>query len=164
MSDKNKSLKNFSIENLFSTNNTKPHTQGKLDINTLFKNNTKSNNLPVDATILLNRSHKRKLKLDDVHKEVFNSCWRTINEANDAGFTDIFYSVPEHMIDCIDYDPLNCVKYIKSRLAEECISSIRIKKSNTKMFITWEDLEKRLKEKADKNNNSSDAGSMAVFG
>lgn len=149
----NKTLKSFSIENLFSLNDVKPHTNGKLDINTLFKNNsdnTNNTNIEFDSDALLNGIRKRKVKLVDTHAEIFNGCCRTITSANDVGITDIFYDVPENIIECTDYDPKVCMKYIKEKLAEHEISSLIIKKSRTKIFITWKNLEEKLNAKVNK--------------
>ncbi len=140
-------LKSFNIENLFSSNESKPHTNGKLDINTLFKNNSENINFVFDSDILLNGARKRKVKLEDTHIDIFKGCCRTITEANDSGVTDIFYEVPLNIIECIDYDSKTCMKYVKEKLNEHNISSLIIKNSKTKMFITWKDLEKKLAEK-----------------
>lgn len=156
MSTKTKILKNLNIETLFSTNNNKPHTNGKLDINTLFKSNNDNQEMLIDPDSLLNGMRKRQLKLEEIHGQLFKNCWKTIMEANDTGITDIFYEVPEHIIECINYDPKKCMKFIKEKLSEQCIQSVIIKNKNknkleTSMFITWVDLEKRLKEKSEKD-------------
>lgn len=160
------SFKDFNIENLFSSHNSKPHTKGKLDINTLFKNAVGDNtHVIVDSDILLNGVRKRKLKLEDINEDIFMGCWRTITEANDSGITDIYYDVPENIVECIDYNPKKCMTGIKDKLSEQCIQSIIIKGSKTKMFITWEDLEKRRLEKAKKEaeKENSDINSMSAF-
>ncbi len=162
MSKNNSSLKNFNIENLFSGSVSKPHTNGKLDINTLFKNNIQDADFVADPDVLLNGARQRKLKLEDVHEDIFRGCWRAIIEANSSGLIDIFYDVPENIIECIDYDSKNCMKYIKSKLSEQCIQSLIISKSKTQMFITWEDLEKRLIEK-EKKQNYSDINTLSAF-
>jgi hypothetical protein len=159
-------LNKLNIENLFSSSNSKPHINGKLDINTLFKSNTNDTDFIPDPDVLLNRNRQIKLKLEDVHEDLFRKCWRTITEANDAGQTDIFYDVPENIIECSNYNPKNCVKFIKNKLSQDlCIQSTTISKSRTKMFITWIDLEKRLKEKEEKENlkNTIGINSMSAF-
>lgn len=156
MSTHKTTLKNLNIENLFSSKDCKPQSNGKLDINTLFKNNI-DDSFVFDSDILLNGVRKRKLKLEDTHADIFKGCCRTITSANEAGITDIFYEVPADVIECIDYDPKVCMKYVKDKLNEHNISSLIIEKSKTKMFITWKDLEKRLadKKKLDNINTSS---------
>ena len=162
MTERNSILKNFNIENLFSSNESKPYTNGKLDINTLFKNNLQDSNFVFDSDTLLNGVRKRKVKLEDTHIDIFKGCCRTITSANDTGITDIFYEVPENIIECIDYDPKICMKFIKEKLNEHNISSLIIKKSRTKMFITWKDLEKKLAEK-EENEKTNNINTMSAF-
>lgn len=139
-------LKNLNIETFFSSKDTKPHSNGKLDINTLFSSNS-DNNFVFDADLLLEGSRRRKNKLDETQETIFKSCCRTIMTANESGITDIFYDVPEHIIECVDYDPKICLKFLKEKLSEHKIDSLIIKKSKTKIFITWNDLENKLNNK-----------------
>ena len=138
----NGQLKKLNIENLFSSKESIPHANGKIDINTLFSDN--NDNFVFDSNMLLNNAKKRKIQLEETHSKIFNSCCRTIMLANESGITDIFFDVPDNILECIDYDPKICTKYIKEKLLEHEIKSLIIKKSKTKMFITWKNLEEKL--------------------
>jgi hypothetical protein len=143
MTTKKSTLKNFNIENLFSSNNIKPHTNGKLDIHTLF-NNTNEKSFVFDPNVLLNNTKKIKKNLENKYDDIFQGCCKTIMAANDAGLTDIFYEVPEHIIEIINYNPKLCMIYLKNKLYEHNIDSFILPKSKTKIFITWKNLEKKL--------------------
>lgn len=140
-------LKSLNIENLFTTGTNKPHTNGKLDVNTLFKNNPQNSEFTFSADSLLNGVRKRRTQLENTHDDIFKGCWSIISSANEAGLTDIIYEVPQNVVECTDYDSLECLKFIKKKLFDERISTHIIPKSRTKIFITWKDIEQKLKER-----------------
>jgi hypothetical protein len=137
------SLKNLNIENLFSSSTTVPTTNGKFDINTLFKNNGE-NKFEFNPTTLLNRNKKRKLNLETTFFNIFKECCKSITSANDIGLTDLFYNVPPNIIECIDYDTLKCMQYLQIELEKYHISSLIMENSKNKLFITWNNLEEKL--------------------
>ena len=141
MSNENKrEFKGLNIENLFSSKGTMPHTNGKLDINTLF-NKTSNDNYSFDSDILLNGVRKRKHKLTETYADIYKGCCELITTASNTGATDIYYDAPDHVIDCTDYDSLECLKHIKDKLLEQNISTVIL--SRKKIFITWYDLEEK---------------------
>jgi len=150
-------LEKLNIENLFSTSDdTKPYTNGKLDIDTLFgKNSRDDKNFTFDSQILLNGVKKRRQKLKEYCSDTYKTCCETIISANNSGLTDIIFEVPEIVPDCLDYKPLECLKYIENKLKEQKISDIIL--SPTKIFITWNNLESKIKEAEKHESNLTDA-------
>lgn len=147
-----KNLKYLNIENLFSNGPSKPLTNGKLDIETLFEKKSNKNENKFDSDMLLNGSRKRKIKLEDTYSDIYKSCCDIIKSANDSGITDVFYQVPQHIVECPDYDSFDCMIYIKKKLLDEKISSFILPKSKIKMFITWANLEKKLSQRNENLN------------
>lgn len=142
-------LEKLNIENLFSTgDDNRPHMDGKLDIDTLFgKNSRDDKTFTFDSQVLLNGVRKRRQKLKEYCADTYKTCCETIISANNAGLTDIIFEIPEIVPDCLDYKPLECLKYIESKLKEQKISDIIL--SQSRIFITWNNLESKIKEEED---------------
>jgi hypothetical protein len=147
----------LNIENLFSSKGgVKPHTNGKLDINTLFKKCEKVNdNFVFDSEILLESIKIKKQKILDCHLSIFKTCCESIISANSSGITDIIHEIPEHVPDVLDFNSKKCLVFIKNKLREQKISSTLL--TNTRIFITWNDLEEKIN--ADKDEKSSKSSS-----
>lgn len=140
-------LEKLNIENLFTTGeDNRPHTDGKLDINTLFCDNVKNKDYKFNSQVLLDGVKKRRQKMKEYCVETYKTCCDTIISANNSGLTDIIYEIPEFVPDCLDYKSIGCLKYIEEKLKEQKISCLIL--TNIKMFITWNKLEEKL-EKCD---------------
>lgn len=138
-----KELEKLNIENLFATDDNRlSHCNGNLDINTLFGDIVKIENYEFDSQILLDGIFKKRQKLNECYTQSYKNCCETIISANNVGLTDIIYDVPKFMPDCIDYVSLNCLKFIEKKLHEQKISILPL--SQTKMFITWINLEEKI--------------------
>jgi hypothetical protein len=139
-------LEKLNIENLFTTGDeNRPYTDGKLDIETLFgKNSRDDKNFTFDSQVLLDGVKKRRQKLKEYCSDTYKTCCETIISANNAGLTDIIFEIPEIVPDCLDYKPLECLKYIEGKLKEQKISDIIL--SHSRIFITWNNLESKIKE------------------
>lgn len=135
-------LRSINIQNLFGTDINTPCTNGKLDIDTLFKKNTKDTDYQFDSDVLLLGVKRRKKKLLETHTNIYKQCCEIITKASDAGMTDLLFEVPDNVFDCIDYSPHECLKHIRDKLAEQQISCYI--KSKKKIFITWHSLEEKL--------------------
>jgi hypothetical protein len=154
------SLRKINIENLFSTDVTKPHTNGKLDINTLFSSNKSVNDFVVDPTVLLTGGIKRKRMLEECYINIYKTCWDMLVQADKSGTTDIVFEVPEQP-NCIGYSTLECITIIEKNLMAISNNGIKCKPVNERrLFITWYDIEKSLlvsdKNINEHNNNNSD--------
>jgi hypothetical protein len=142
MSDKH-NLRNINIENLFSTEQSIPHTNGKLDINTLFASKARKD-FTVDPKILLNGGIKRKRTLEECYINIYKACWETIVQADKSGITDIIFEVPEP-ISCIGYSSTECLNIIEKNLMAVSNNGIKCNPLNDKrIFITWHGIENVL--------------------
>lgn len=137
-------LEKLNIVNLFTKKGgKKPHTNGKLDINTLFKK--KINNIEnylFDPHSLLDNIIEKRKKLNFCYMKIYELCCDKIKSANNLGMTDTFYDIPAFVIECTDYDKNDCIEIIQKKLTENKITSLKI--SCTQIFITWFELEKKL--------------------
>lgn len=138
-------LKSLNIANLFGGDGNAPHTNGKLDINTLFIKKNSVTEFSFDSDILLKGVRKRKLKVTETHANIYKGCCEIVTTASGTGATDIIYEVPDHVIECTDYDPYECLKFIKEKLMEQNISTHIL--TRKKIFITWHDLEEKINQK-----------------
>ena len=138
-----KGLEKLNTQTLFCNGNNIPHTNGKLDIETLFqKKSINIKDYSFDSTILLNGIKQRKERLQEYYINMYKSCCDAITSANKSGITDILHAVPESVSEILDYDSLECMQYIKNKLNEQKISSTIWDKN--KLFITWASLEKKI--------------------
>lgn len=136
-------LKNINIENLFSTGTSTPHTNGKLDINTLFASKVR-NDFVVDPKILLDGGIKRKRTLEECYINIYKTCWDTIVQADKTGITDIIFEVPEP-INCLGYSSSECLTIIEKNLMAVSNNGIKCNPINNKrLFITWHGIENVL--------------------
>jgi len=160
MSNKNSinynELQKLNIENLFSSKaGNKPHTNGKLDINTLFKKCEKINNKFVfDSEVLLESIKLKKQKIADCHLSIFKTCCESIITANSSGITDIIHEIPEHVPDVLDFDAKKCLSFIKDKLQEQKISCLIL--TQTRIFITWNNLEEKINAVKDEKSSSEE--------
>lgn len=136
-------LKNINIENLFSTETNTPHTNGNLDISTLFSSKTQKNFI-VDPKILLNGGIKRKRTLEECYINIYKICWDTIVQADKTGITDIIFEIPEP-VNCLGYSSTECLTIIEKNLmaiSKDGIKCVPI--NNKRLFITWHGIENIL--------------------
>ena len=147
-------LEKLNIENLFICDDgTRPHTNGQLDINTLFrKHNTDVKNYKFDSQALLSGARKRKQKIQECYMKMYKTCCDTIMSASKMGLTDIIFEVSEYVADCSDYSSTECLDYIDKKLTEEKILCEVI--SPIKIFISWHKLETDM-DKTDKTSADS---------
>jgi hypothetical protein len=134
-------LRSINLENLLGNNETSQHTYGKLDLNSLYKTGKNSEHV-FDSEVLLNGVKKKKAKITQTYNDIYKGCCKIIVNACDAGISDIVYEVPEYVLNCLDYDSKECLKFIKQKLLEQNISGLII--SSKKIFITWFNLESKL--------------------
>lgn len=138
--------KNFSIATLFPTQDgSKPYVNGKLDINSLFGN---AKHEEFNSSDLLDASKKRKKKLQLCYNELYDTCCKSIKLVNDSGMTDMIFTVSTYVPECPDYNSVDCLKFIKERLTDQLLDTKII--SYTELFITWYNLEMRLRQEKSK--------------
>jgi hypothetical protein len=138
------SSKKLNLQTLFGSNKSNIVVNGKLDINTLFKQNIDED---VDSFInpedLLISIHKKREEVENIHKKLYKKCCSTIMSANNVAITDIYYDIPFSIAGMSEYDPLICLIFIKNKLKDKCILTKIV--SKTKIFITWSSIESKLK-------------------
>lgn len=138
-------LEKLNIENLFSNQDgSKPHTDGKLDINTLFKNSKKEKDFTFDSHLLLSNVKKKKQKLKECYFEIYKNCCETILSADKSGITDIIYEIPHDIPECLDYQPADCLISLKNKLKKEDMSCLILNKF--RLFISWKRLEYKIED------------------
>ena len=146
------------ISSIFSDKKNKPLTIGKMSIKTLFKNNNEddnnnsnnnNNNNNIDSRELLVGIYEKRNKLNKYYNKIFKKCWETIRSANKSGFMNITYEIPKFS-ELIGYNCSDCINFVKIKLEEQKLDVNLM--SNIKIYISWEKLECKIK---DKNTKSS---------
>lgn len=139
----------LNIQDLFGKFDHNYSSSGRIDLESLFRKHTPSDEYRFDSTILLETVKKRKQKFKKFCSELFQICCETMISANDSGLTDIIFEVPDVVPECVDYKPAECLKFINEKLKEQKLSSLLL--SKTKIFISWSNLEKKISEEDEKN-------------
>ena len=149
-------LEQLNIENLFTgKHGMKPYTNGKLDINTLFRKNIGgSNDVPFNAQVLLEGVKKKKQKIRECYENIYKNCCDTIMSANKVGLTDIIFEIPNNVPECMEYKPIDCIKNIQIKLREQKISCFIL--SLFRIFISWNDFEEQIKLSSNNHVNDDD--------
>ena len=138
--------KKLNLQTLFGSNKSNIVVNGRLDINTLFRQNIDED---IDSFInpedLLISINKKREELEKIHIKLYKKCCNTIMSANIVGLTDIYYDIPYSFAGMPEYDPLICLLFIKNKLKDKCILTKIV--SKIKIFITWSSIESKLKKK-----------------
>lgn len=131
---------NFNIATMFAPlGGTKPHN-GKLDINTLFRNYSTTQTHELDTQILIDAINRRKNKIKECYEGFYGLCIKTITDASELGLTDTFFEIPLMCASCIFYNSYDCLNYIKEKLNKLKIEVEII--FPTKIIINWINIEK----------------------
>jgi len=137
-----KKLKQFNIETFFPNNldETKlNYHNGKFDVDTLFKPLFEKETLTVlDKSELLDTIIKKKSRLKKYYTQYYNNCCSKIKSANKYSITDIIFDIPEFISECPDYNPGECIRFIKKNLSGQLFNTYII--SPMQIFITWHDI------------------------
>lgn len=136
--------KKLNLQTLFGSEKSHIVVNGKLDINTLFKQNIDED---IDTFInpedLLISINKKREELEKIHIKLYKKCCNNILSANNVAITDIYYDIPYSIAGLSEYDPLICLIFIKNKLKDKFITTKIV--SKTKIFITWSSIETKLK-------------------
>lgn len=114
------------------------HTNGRLDINTLFKKKDPPK-YAFSSKLLLRTIYNRRKVLDKCYGEIYEKCCESIVSANNAGLTDIVYEVTEFVPECSDYSSEDCLLLIQEKMKDEMIPTWIMPPN--KIFISWFNLE-----------------------
>jgi hypothetical protein len=145
-------MKKFSLNELFPTETDKEHNTYRyksakpnlFDIDTLF-NNKDETDIIFDSHTLLKNTEEIKKKLDKYYNKSFKECCKIIKIANNHNITDTIFDVSAYSNDCYEYKSSDCLLFIENKLNEQSIDTYII--NETKIFITWKNLEQKLLQK-----------------
>lgn len=137
-----KTYEYLNIENLFSTETTKPHTNGKIDIKTLFSNVEINEEEEFDPYVLIESEKRKKEKLKESYLTVRKSCMDTVTRASKNGVSDVMFQIPHYIPECINYNMNDCITEVINHLRSVHLSCCKI--YDDKIFISWKDLESKL--------------------
>jgi len=128
-------MNNISIETLFPTSKGKIKN-GKLDVNTLFPEDTRlEDDVYFDVDELANERKNKENKLKKVYRMLMEQCITKIKSANVGDYTDIIYEVPKSVYLCTGYNPHKCLLYIEKKLRKQFIDTLII--TDRHLFISW---------------------------
>lgn len=118
----------INIENLFhcKTNN----SSKMLDVKAITKNQKS-----FDTDILIETRERKRKTLLNYYIKFYNTCLKKIEIANNLGKTDLLYTVTEFIPNCIEYKPIECIKYIKNKLDNDLFDTYII--DDKTLFVTW---------------------------
>jgi hypothetical protein len=131
----------LSINSLFGDHPELFQSSGCLDIKSLFLDN-KINKDGFNYKILLKDINNKKEKIKRIYELWRNECFRIIRDMQDNGVTDIFFSVPEIIPECNNYNSETCLLFVKSELNKQFIDSKIV--TPTQLFVTWKNIESRV--------------------
>ena len=135
-------MEKFSLVSLCSGRDAEKNIGNSREINISNMCNPSNNKISHNSKDLLENSKKRKYKVISLYEEEYNSCWNKIYESNNYNLNHITYVVPKFNIECELYNSILCMQYIQKKLKFHKIGSTLL--NNTKMFITWHNLEELL--------------------
>lgn len=110
-----------------------------LDINSLYnlKPQKIKNQINFNINKLKNLREERKQKILIQYDKILNICLNKINFANNFDKTETIFDIPKALYGYFDYNPLDCAKYIQSKLTDLKLKSVIL--SNITIYISWED-------------------------
>ena len=89
------------------------------------------------------RKQKRKKLLENYIK-LYNNCLTNIEKVNDVNKTDLYFNVPNKIVDCPEYNSNDCIEYIENKLREQFIDTIKI--NDNTIFVSWLYLELNMEQ------------------
>lgn len=138
----NKVFREMNIENLMpSNNNNYNRNKGILTVD-MISNGSKINVEPdrdFDSTKLLNSINDRRKKKRNWLVDMYNQCCAKIKDADDAGLTDIIFTLPEIIVENSSYKHIEAIEYVSKNLRDQKIDTYII--DNRNLFVTWKYLE-----------------------
>jgi hypothetical protein len=131
----------MNIETLMPSKNNNYNHSKRLDVNTI--SSGKQINLDpsrdFNSNDLLNGIYEKRKKIRNWFVDMYNLCCTRIKDADENGFTDLVFELPELLIDESIFKEKECLEYISKNLREQNIDTLLLK--NNKLFITWKYIE-----------------------
>jgi len=136
-------MNRININNLFpsSTTSITGNSYKPLDINSLFHPEEQRFDSKVNFSIekLINVREEKKNKIRKKYKKIFTLCLNKITVVNNLNKTDIIYDIPDAIFRCPDYNQLDCMDFLQSRLRRLYMDTLTL--SNRSIFISWLNIE-----------------------
>jgi hypothetical protein len=92
-----------------------------------------------NAETLIKIQHDKREKKLDTFIKYYSRCFETIKILNNKNMTDMIFDVPDKVPECPDYNPIDCMDFIESKLKEKYMDIYRINYKT--IFITWKYIE-----------------------
>lgn len=130
----------LSIETLMPATNGTSYARGRLDVNSISSKGALSTDpkKEFDSRRLLNNIYERRKKLRNWIVEIYNSCCKKIEDADEDNRTDIIFEVPVTQGNYAN-KTREALNYISENLKKDFIDSYII--NDRKIFITWKYIE-----------------------
>lgn len=131
------------INNLFKgANDFKP-----LNVHTLYeiKGNKDKEKVNLNIDRLINLRDERENRIIVQYEKSYNTCLTKITTANELGKTSVVFTVSETVYGYFNYNPIECIKYINSKLEEEKFDTLIL--NDTTIYISWLNLGKNRQKK-----------------
>lgn len=88
--------------------------------------------------LIKSRIEKRE-KILSTYMKIYKSCLEKIKMFESMNRVDMVFEIPQYMVDTLNYNPNDCLDYIRNKLTELFIDTYKI--SNKLIFITWKYIE-----------------------
>ena len=141
----NKAFREMNIENLMPSNNHNYNrNKGILTVD-MISGGAKLNVEPdrdFDSVKLLNNINERRRKKRNWLVDMYNQCCMKIKDADDAGLTDIIFTLPEIIVENSSYKHIEALEYVSKNLRNQKLDTYIIDKRN--LFVTWKYIELNL--------------------
>ncbi len=140
-------MNNINIKNIFANNALQNNSQEKtiisindFSVNTLVESNTFKSTISDDYIINKIKTNKinEKKKINELYEELYKYCLIKINTSIELNMTDIIYNVGLSYFGYTNYNSLECLKYIDTKLKEKKFLTLII--SNNSIFISWKNI------------------------
>jgi hypothetical protein len=101
--------------------------------------NSYDNILKFNADILIKKRIEKREKLLNIYLKYYKICVEKITQQNNVNKYDLFFNVPNYIVECPEYNGKNCILYIQEKLKNNHFDTFIIE--NNTIFITWKYLE-----------------------
>lgn len=115
---------------------------GNIDVVSLVGTTSQHSNFSVSQ--ILKKKEQKRLLICEKYDYFYNLCLEKISNANNAGMSDIIYSVPKNILSVPDYNCEMCINYISDRLILSGFNTDLLSKNQ--LFITWLYLELNIEQ------------------
>lgn len=131
----------LSIQNLVQKNiETVGNSSGVIDIKSLSSIQKSHDEIYLfnPDTLIKSRIIKRE-KLLAAYAQSYKSCLERIKLFESMNQVDLIFDVPANVPGCYNYNPLDCIEYIRNKLRNIYIDTYHV--SPIRLFVTWKYIE-----------------------